>query len=893
MQEFVPPSIAPAHIALREAVSSNQLDEMALRRLLWLTNAHPRLVEHAQIFRNLGNFLSSEVFAPDALTWASAWIEDIPEWIRLCQWIWTNSNSLRRKSGLSELAHLASAKDDRHPLVGEGAGRHGIPAALWSVHQSCTQHPPPVDGSAAAAAKYFQLQAHVLAAYVECRSRISTLDFYESYHGELERPIAPIRTLRISPGLREYSLNIYSSVLLQIPSEISTTDFAEAIRNQGFHLGDVPEDSRRFAKSYLSSFQQFFYGFLRMRAGWRPNQSTLPGWSKGGGKARRHGFVHFAHVPGVYFEEPEAPPEDLDIPHDQGLDVFVDRDPENDDDPSAVEASGIAPADTLEKVFRLYSPELLKGQFMRSRHQHLAMEMGSFNFPFDFCSLTPQELREIWVLADRHITRFLRGRSQNEVVRNQAIACLVIKLSLCFGLAIERIRTLNLIWLKEGTPGHQATVSEHDPALLIAAPVPGDWNQARLIGLRLPGIHPQYKTDCPDELADINRDYAASFILPDLLGVGSPLMECLRLNPPPKGRVFGIQAETLKPLIKDLLKSCKSNRITTDKISRTIPRLVTAITGDQTLSWILSADQSRANEPRMHYTRIGILKIQATYRRVARHVAKMVGTQTTSQAPADFEPATTPSGVGARFVITLVATKEIIASLSEFLTDRYIERDDHRAVIRYHNDFMLYTHIYQSLATTIRAISRPTELYEAWLRQSDLRGEHAASLSDKGTDFHEKARMAIITPELSEQFENFQLHGQYLTERPPLWLEANTTGKRARPFFVLTDDLKLEALGPGWIADSLRELTGYRIPANFHRAFLVTELLDRGCPSNVVDAFVGHANLGESSFGMYSTFDYRFYRHTLLNYLKAIHADLELRPIASRLVPFSIRRRLA
>ena len=891
---FYPPAIAPAHHALRKAILGGGLDEDALRRLLWLANAHPRLVGHAQVFRNIGNFLSSEVFSPNATTWAGPWKEDIEKWIAICKWIWTNTRSLRRMPELAELGHATSAEEGRHPLVWEGSTRHGLVAALWNVHQSCLEHPPPFDGTAPAAANYFRLQAHVLAAFIECRARASTLEFYESYDGEPELPIAPIRSFRISPGLREFSLEDFKSVLLQMPINESTKVFADAFRDTHFRLNDVPESSRSLGRSYLLALGQLFYGFRRMLGGWIPPQSSPPGSGTGGGKTARHGFVHFANAPGVYFQEPTPKPEDPDIPHDPSVAVLIDRDTETFDNPSAVESSGLAPTDTLEVAFRLYSPEELKGQFIKKAQQRLALEMDSLNFPFDLSILTDQETSEIWALADKQVRRFFRQNTFSHDIQNRAAVGLIAMLALSFGQAPEAMRKVKLAWLGTNQPGNATTATKPELELLFTGPESGNWANARLIGLRVPALHPNYKSDLPDELAEINRDNVSSFVLPDVLRIGDQLVEFLRVVLPAGNLVFNLEPEALKPLFKVIFQSGRGHsRITPEKISRLVPRLATAITGDQTLSWFITADRSRADEPRLFYTQHRVVKIQNVYLRAARRLAKVVGCKIKPPSEKEFRPATETAMVGARFVITSDALKNIIRSLSEVLTDRYIERDEPESIVRYHNLFLLYTNIYQSLTTSLRAITNPVALYETWLRQEDLRGDRSASINDKGTAFDEKARLSMISMDLAEQFGHYRLHEQHLIDQPAFFLVARTKGRHLRPFFGLTPEREFVALAPGWVSNAIEDVSGYPIPPNFHRAFLVTELLDRGCPAAVVDAFVGHANLGESPYGKFSTFDYDLYLDTLKGYLAAIRDDLGLRPIASRLVPFSKRHRAA
>lgn len=72
---------------------------------------------------------------------------------------------------------------------------------------------------------------------------------------------------------------------------------------------------------------------------------------------------------------------------------------------------------------------------------------------------------------------------------------------------------------------------------------------------------------------------------------------------------------------------------------------------------------------------------------------------------------------------------------------------------------------------------------------------------------------------------------------------------------------------------------------NFHRAYLRSELIARGCPGEIIDAFMGHANRGELPFLRYSTFDYEKYRQQILGYLESIQTSLDSEPLCQPPAP--------
>jgi hypothetical protein len=901
---FKAPNIAPAHLALRQAASAAGFDDEALRDLLWLLNAHDKLTAHGQIFCNLAEMLRSEVFSDGSLDWAEAWKAQVPTWIELCNWIWRNCATLEKQLGLHDLQKGKGSRG--HPILGEGAVRHAIPAALWSIHCDVGSYPPPDEASTSAAQAYFHLQAHLFAAYAECRFRIGDRAFWEDYSGERERPVAPTRTSGVSPGVREMSTGDFDELLLALPAASNTRQFALELSSANLEklIERLPApETRRQGRIYVTALKRYFSRYLRMLGGWVPPQSLRRGWGGGGGTVRRHGFVQFLGAPGVYLQD-EVISTDPDLPEFTGQQVFMDTDEEYEDDPNEVERSGLAPGETLEHVFRLFDPKASNGRFLELMRQWQAIESRAQFLTFANEILTPEEVHGLWQTADQYINRYLDSPSASNDWHQHAVVGLLVKLSLCFGQPIDTLLSLRIIWLEPGKPVHGLTDIDTGRALIITSSAPGVWTNAQLVGIRLPGIMPRYRTTLPDELEEIDGAYVDSFLLPDLLGVANQLLRCLSKRSPPADRVFGIQLDTVKNLFsknygrlpKYLLKRDKvtRDRITLDKLPLQLGRLVTGMTGDQSLAWVLTADEKKSDEPRMHYTRHEVRKIQATYRRAAHRIARMAGVRIDDTPRPDIEPVEPTAAVGARFVIATDEFRRIVETLTGYLTDPSPDRKDADACAAYHHHYLLYMELFQSVETSLRAITAPDELFQTWLRQRHQHGWLVSSLSDKTGPTGDKIRLAQISPELAHQYEHYAVHLDTVIDSirlPRRVVEAclNRTGC----FFTLdtTSVPDLLPAKPGWMAAMLQQVSGYPIPANFTRAFLRTELLRRDCPAQIVDALMGHQNLGESPYATYSTFDYLAYQETIRPYLVDIRNSLGFRPIASRLVPFRDRPR--
>ncbi len=892
--KFDAPEVSQQQLALRKYALAAKRDEGALRDLLWLVNSHPELIAHAQIFANLATQFAGPVFAGESLEWAGVWKESSGAWRDLCEWIWAETQRLARVPELASNFHVGGGRSphhqEKHPIFRLGMERHAIAAAIWTIHHSVPHYPPPPENIAGS--RYWELQGHVLAAYVECRHRLSSRDFYENYSERIERPVAPMRGKSVGPALRVLSLPDYDSLLLQLPATHSTKEYAQKIAGQKFSFGKITDArTRARAMNDIAALKRFFARFLRVLDGWIPPQTTRRGWGGGGGSDRRQGFIQFLAAPGIYVEDPPPVSDDPDLNLPGHRNIFADRDPAN--DAAALEAAGLAPTETLEKLMSLILPEEVSGRFLQLERQRRAREMAPQLLPFAYEILTAEEVAVAWRLADSKLLALANAPRVTDDILNPALVGMLVRLSMAYSQPLERLLKAKIIWIKPGQTVHELPDGDIEIALIFRSST-GTWDDAEFVGLLLQGIMPDYRTILPDELEEIDGPYADSFVLPDLLGIGPDLIACLRRRNRNDSSAFGIELATVKSVFKRLAGAAQDERLTLAKLAIFLSRQMIYLTGDQSLAWVTFADMGKRNEPRMHYTRHPILKIQASYRRACRILARITNRRLANIVAPEIAPPTPATSVGARFVLPLAEAGELVRAIIEFLTEPNVDRDDPQHIAAYHNNYLFYLALFQALETATRSPTSADDLFEYWRMQQDVRGRLPASLSDKTSVYHDKTRLTYISPALSRQFAHYDDHVRKLINSPQLALQAVTTGRKFGPFFSLSVEngrLVMAEASAGWIADMLKETSAYPIPVNFARATLRCELLARDCVAQVVDAFLGHFNHGESPFGALSTFDFDACWSTLTPFLDAIRGELGLRPVASRLLPFSERRK--
>lgn len=296
---FTSPRTASAHISLLEAISQAGLDRDALRRLLWLINAHPRLIGHARIFKQIGELLSSNRFSQDNLRWAQPWVGYLPAWIELCNWIWNKRRELRLWPGLSEIDAQPSSYFD-HPILGEGIIRHAVVGALWCQFPSKASESQSILFEGLSPERFRILQGHILAFQCDCRFRLSTLEFYESYDGYEERPIAPVHTAQLGRAVRKLCAEPYAAVIGQFPVVDASPDYARAIESMQIDISGIQEEMAAVAERAIAQIRLYFSRFFRMQRGWTPSQDLLPRTPSP--HKRSHPGLKKTRAPGVFRE---------------------------------------------------------------------------------------------------------------------------------------------------------------------------------------------------------------------------------------------------------------------------------------------------------------------------------------------------------------------------------------------------------------------------------------------------------------------------------------------------------------------------------------------------------------------------------------------------------------
>lgn len=911
-----------AHQSLRSAAVTHGFEEVTVRRFLSVVNAHPKLVAHAQVFCNLSALL--EHIQTGDVGEVGEWAPQLPDWIRLCSWAWESRLELKQLPGLGQFDEQPAHNRD-NPHLGEGVDRHPVAAALWCRHESTPTYPPLP--SFPGAYRYFNLQAHLAFSYIHARWKWVDLERYESYKGHKEWPAAPALSAAAARAVREFSHQKYDPLLSALMNGNGAQAFYRALSTFEINEIDLPESLQTRASDYITHLQRYFRAAKRVLNGGRPRIRRRDGGSGGPGvREKIPGYVHLTGSELLFIKPSSGGTSQSSGGHSTTTSIWAPPPVELPFNPSDIEVSGLCPSELLEPVLDFVDAENYGASMHRARYAQLAIEMAAQKYAWDWSQLTRQELNLLWGRLNVDIQAAYNNPSNKAKARYQQMAALLVKMMLVLGQPLERVKHTRIQQMPMGEFDASDPPEAIDALVMYVQEEPDiDSSLASVTGFGLPALSPQYKSTLDDELESLSRELANSLVLPDVSELGGELLTFFRSEQIQDERLFHIDMPTAEQKVKDFLRelerieSPSKPRITLPRITRALAGVITQQTGDVTFAWMATSDTSSQNEPRMHYTMHSTERLRAVYANAAATLIKKSGGQPKVLTPDPLSP--DPVHIGCRFVLSLDVLKNLVTALKSRLTGRfsiekgvgsvegpqeaghegheisgademkrYKDRSSTRELEGYDRDYLFYTYLVLAITTGTRSIVQPVDLFLQWLTAQQPRSGFRSGQWDKESVFFDKSRLLEVPGVLAKQFQYYRAHVEYVMSkmgRLHHWKSMPTPDQ-----LLITFDKKgrPQPMTPTWVTQQFEANLGAKVPSNFSRAFLRTELLERGVGGELVDAFLGHASEGENPFSRFSTFDYHPAIKKLNAALAGLAEEIGLEAIQSQVVPYTTRR---
>ena len=867
----------------------------ALKDIAWLIGAHPQLLAHGRVFANLQALLRTEAFAEGSTFWAGEWRHEVATWIHTLEQVHALEPKLRSDPALQQMYKVPRHHAD-HLLLRHGVTRHPLAAALFNQMEP-DGTPLAID----AAARYQSLRAHILAIYFEARWRAALgVDDFMLHTGAKEFAPVPIGAGPVCLCLREYSLAKYGPLLMQLPSEPCTLDFAARLCSMQPDFSAVQLGSRQDAARYFKDLKRYvntlphLLNAEKLKA--RIRRSHVGAGDGDGGSEARTGWVGGANTIqrelDVDWAEDAPPVTIVFLPEYDERDL--DQEEFEDETPDAKDAS-----------IELYDPTEASKRMSQMRFRLLAIELQqqAFTWSLDVASRADRE-RSLRTAQGR-IDAYLHGDVRNQAkARLEAISGVLLKAAALYGwapastadIAIQKIDALNAKMLDS-----IAYVKQDQITLLATADNDSTccWRAEAFV---VPGLAPRYSTQLAADVSGSGRLRQAAFLLPDTGGFGSDLLaiaaraDRLPKTAAPRRRALGVESKTAQALARDCAAAasdpiCDDPRasLTVDRLRASIHTAITHICGDSVPAWIICFDERRTGEARLHYTQVRASNLVSWHQEALRWLQ---GGDVTRHESASHIAALQPGWVGCRHVADAATAHRLIDELQAD-AQRAIDLERRSEIRRYHNDYILLAWLRPTVLLGLRPIAADGpclhHLYELRRGIDMLTSFDAAGVVDKQHAHQDKSRLLPILTLWQEVAARLERHNSAVVSRLDLVAEWRALDAGAQRLFVIKDDESLVPVTPAWVKARLAE-RGCPLPPNFGRALLRTEWLDQQCNGRLIDALLGHFNHGQNWFSKHSTHSPRAYLAAINSKLPEYAEHLHLGPTLSLCVVASERQ---
>lgn len=336
-------------------------------------------------------------------------------------------------------------------------------------------------------------------------------------------------------------------------------------------------------------------------------------------------------------------------------------------------------------------------------------------------------------------------------------------------------------------------------------------------------------------------------------------------------RIFNLPHGRYQAAADTFLKKLRAShdcRLNTDRVLLHLHNQLSQLDGsDITLAMAISGRNDILGKVPLHYTAHHINRILQVYRQAVEEMIR--------HGNSGIQTITNEIYTGSRFVpkrdvikTTISKMRNRLAELRTSETGPMINR-----LTTFHNVYTSYTVLLVGFSTGYRAVHDPL------LQDAEIDDESGfAVISDKvSADFYQ-ARLVWLPPMCREQLKKYAEHQSRMnhalfTWNQELFFRSRECGftekgsKRKNPgLFYLDTQHNAVEVRPRSLDRYLRHIQ-FKLPVNANRHYLRTHLRVMGCPLEVLNAFMGHWEMGLEPWGRYAGLSPDTYRRELARYL--------------------------
>jgi len=867
----------------------------ALSEILWLTNTPGHLLHFGWITEGLGQLLS----ACDTLKYAS---EDTRHWDEAFLYnlkIWVGWHSLHKEELMQIMPEDFTAKpgSNKNPMSRYGLKRFGLYSALF-----CGQE-----------MEYGRTAWDLLALrFLLAHVRLTRLKWpkneYESYAGKDEYPFSSLKVYPASKNLRQLSYAKFSEIISRITmdelvgkSRISRVDPSETLgiwMDQQDRAEDRPEPVSSRSNVRRESFASLeekaspllnraidLLRFLKdaERVDEGEDKHTSNGGKKRGKKQvnalrREHQFGHGYVVIDDYLvvqrievdiDDPWAGEEAISLVSEplgeegqkERFEILphLDLHPKEFEDGASLSLVETDCGDTRHNAMSM-------ALAARGRQRQLTIQAQWFRWGYN--NLTMAQVKFLDGRLREQISFFAGHERLSDAELLSYECCLLLLVMLWTGSKLSRAVELTI---------HHKRVFESDSLLGIYAHKDDGGNGELSYEWRFKALEPDYLSN-PSFDGKALRERNKSFWLPDAFGVVKHLMdyrECHQQNKKEQKLFLRLQSEYEQPvkaiLKNEINKTLIGDGITLHKIENFLFQQIVAEKGDVTAASYITGQGHHASNVTIFYTTPELNVLRSIYKLAIDPIALEIhGAYNTVRIKKTFDT----EHVGARHCVRLPGYRQAIDAIKADL--RVLsDYSDWKEFVEFHNTYTAYVVFMFGFATAARAIKNP-------LVVAVNVDEHGLStLADKDTDPPYHARLIWLPNLVKDQLEDYSRHLSATTQ----WLFLKHPGRKYegsdQPCYFITANNYIQPVSPSNLEWFYKKYID--VPANAHRRFLRTELMEEGMPIESLNALMGHWGQGEEPWGPFSSFNVPRHIRCLQIYLEPLISELGFEFISSGL----------
>jgi hypothetical protein len=349
-----------------------------------------------------------------------------------------------------------------------------------------------------------------------------------------------------------------------------------------------------------------------------------------------------------------------------------------------------------------------------------------------------------------------------------------------------------------------------------------------------------------------------------------------------------VYQENIKALISNINERFKT-RITLKRLELYIFDAILHHPGsDITVAMLLTGKMDFLGIPQLHYTAFSAKTLQQIYKDVCSDIFKRHSCEKTARFEKETRYDNSVSSfnsiwggtLGTPFRPRKKTVKNLVSGLKKRMHDIANSDRNLRKLLLIHNNMARYTAIMFAFSTGFRAVKSPI------LPPSQIDMDTGIGvISDKDGLDNYNARIVWLPPVCLLQYKLYFEHLDLLLPKLE-FIDLNAFNKLKNllthshpddrlPLFFLLDKTGIATqIIPTDIWKNIRANLQYNLPSNASRHYLRSTLLERGCPTEVIAAFMGHWERGEEPWGRYSALSPDQYVNILAGYLeKILHED--------------------